>query len=136
MIPDKNFNEFILNINSDDNQKLNEACESLKSNQQLRQNINKSVYEYLYFQIEKYLKNENTLNETSVLWIKLLRNSSGTNKTQFLTIENDICILLIEYLNNQVKLVKITNENFIIFMLQYFANLIQGVYFNLLYLIF
>jgi hypothetical protein len=130
----KEFNDLILNLNFENvqilNEKLNEASELLKSSEELRQNIDENLYNFLNSKI--IIKNLNhEINETQIILMKLLRNSSGTNKSEFSIIEYNLCESLICYLNNQLKLdlVNEISENyksFNNFILQYFANLIQG----------
>jgi hypothetical protein len=124
------FNNLILNLNSVEEKKidqLNELCELLRLNEELRKNFSEKFYQILCSQLDKYLKNEN-INETHILLLKLLRNTYGCVKKDFTPSEARLCDLLIEF---SINLVNEGNESennrkFIVLILQYFANLIQG----------
>ena len=125
----KAFNDLIINEDFVDKiEKLNTACELLKSSELLRQNIDEKFYELLYSR----LIDSNYSCEKHVILFKLLRNAYGTIKNDFTAIEIKLCELLIEQVNSKMKIKEIVeknNENYrncIVFILQYFANLIQG----------
>lgn len=135
----ENFNNLINSfagcdiLNSKIDELLNEACELLKQNQVLRQNQNENFYKILFNFINENYNENKTINGTFVLVIKLLRNASGANKNEFYDYEFKIQKILLTHLNKLCVQHEHLNDdynenfkNFVVFSLQYFANLIQG----------
>ena len=122
------FYNLMLDLNSNNGniiEQLNELCELLRLNEKLRNNFSEKFYKILHSQLD--LKKD--INEIHLLLLKLLRNTYGCIKNDFTPTEASLCELLIDFLNNELNGNEIDDENnrkFIVLILQYFANLIQG----------
>jgi hypothetical protein len=119
-----------INLESDESlEQMKQICESLKVDEQMRQNLNDSFYEKLWSRVEsKPLRADSELD----CWIiRALRNSSG--KVSSSVCDREAC--LFRYLLEFVTRVQENEENLgehetnsINFTLQYFINSIQGIF--------
>ena len=135
----KEFEKLVFNVDFQNEtasiSELNQACDLLRLSETLRKNASAKFYQFIYFKLIDFVKRKKTFTDsTLVLLLKLIRNASGTNKDELFSEESYICDFLIESLNpelnsNACRQSKDDEENYrnsVIYILQYFSNLIQG----------
>ncbi len=121
-----------LNFNSAYQAQLKAINELLKRNEYLRRNINETFFEKAQARFEhitKQSENDKCADDDTLLF-QCLRNSAACNgKLHFSQSENRLCEKLTEFIRENYQINNKKLSSIIGIILQYFGNLVQGMYF-------